>query len=115
VNLKLLAGLIVWAMKKREPDCLRHWVHWQVLDCYKRLETEGGSTFLERQDRGTDRALKVVVGGKVDAVAEAVAEAAAGDELGCGERGSHGVSVSVIDLLKCWSCSGFLERDANRS
>jgi hypothetical protein len=37
--------------------------------------------------------LKVVVGGKVDAVAQAAAKAAAGDELGLGEGGGHDVGA----------------------
>jgi hypothetical protein len=33
VNWKwVLAGAMRWQRKKSEPDCLRHWVHWQVLD-----------------------------------------------------------------------------------
>lgn len=46
--------------------------------------------------------LKVMVGGKVDAVAEGVAEAAACDELWRGERGRHGLRAFVksgLDLV----------------
>ena len=40
---------------------------------------------------GTNRFLEIVVGGEVDAVTQAVANAATGDKLGGGKRGSHGV------------------------
>jgi hypothetical protein len=47
-------------------------------------------------DGETDRFLKIVVDGEIDAVTQAVAEAAARDKLGGGERGSHGVDSSMV-------------------
>ena len=41
----------------------------------------------------TDRGCEVVVRRKVDAVAKAVAEAAAGDEFGRRERGGHALEL----------------------
>lgn len=51
--------------------------------------------------KGTYRGFEVVIGGKVDFVAEGAAEAAALDVLRCGEVGCHGVG---------WNCGPKLSR-----